>query len=756
MSSDARARRVALAGLISATLGGVTAPALAQQAAEGRALLEEIVVTATKREELLQDVPQTITAFSEQGIKDIAAQDFSGLLNSMSGVELRNVQAGQGGVTIRGVAELNSGNLYGGTGSASGLYLDEIPMTAAGLFPDINAFDLARVEVLKGPQGTLFGEGSLAGTVRLVANEPVSTGWGAAADLTYSSTEHGDSNTIINGMVNMPLVEDKLALRVVGYSKDMGGYIDTRLISTGEITEDTNTDDSEGGRATLLYTPNDRLSLSAEAVFSNADRGSRNRAGDDYIGSLSVPESADDEIRAYNGTLRYQFEGAELLATISSIDRNLDSVIDQAGLVPGVNFVFGLFGLSPVTGVFIDQTVETDTLTGEVRLVSTNDGPLQWTVGAFYKDLDSNYGLFADGVPSIPPQVWEAISQAISGGALTISEGYFTTGDSSNRQIAGFGEVSWDFNDSWQLIAGGRLFNEKRESTTAYGGLFPVLQGGPLPGSSQSEGDTTLFNPRVTLTYALRDDAMTYGTISRGFRSGGQNDLWTLVPGGNQDYDPEELTNYEIGFKSAWNDGRLLFNASAYYLDWTDLQAVTAEGTGGIGETIGNIGSAHSLGLDLELKAMPIDGLELSLAATLLEAETDEDVLVPDPAGGPAQTVPSGTRIPRTAEQTFSLGGTYRFGITDNLGGFLRANYTYVGDSISSITRPDDVVPSRSVVDLRAGIEGKNWQLYVFADNVTDEEIYLFQENFPDPVTGADQFYYGRPRTIGVNLRVNY
>lgn len=748
-----------LAGLTSVPMVLAIGPAHAEATPQVRAgtELEEIVVTASKREEKLQSVPQTITAFTDQSIKDVGAQDFSGLINSMAGVELRSVQSGQGGVTIRGVAEMNISNLFGGTGSATGLYLDEIPLTSAGFFPDVSSFDMARVEVLKGPQGTLFGEGSLAGTVRLVSNQPDAAKFGAAADLTYSSTDSGGDNQIYNGMINVPLVSDKLALRVVGFHKDLAGFIDTRDASTGHITKDTNDDQSEGGRVALLFTPSDRLSVSLSALISNADRGARNRATEDYVGTLSVPEKTQDDIRAYNGTLRFGFDAADLVVTTSYFTRDVDSIIDQGGLVPTVNFVFGLFGIDfPVTGVFINQQVSTDTLAAEARLVSNGNGPFKWTVGAFYKDLDSKYSLVSDGVPTVPVQIWEGISQYITGGALTIDQGFFTGGKASNKQLAAFGEVSYDFTDHWQVIAGGRIFDEKRKSTTSYGGVFPLLTGGPPPGTSDSKGDSTIFNPRLSVRYTFSDSAMAYFTYSRGFRSGGQNDLFALVPGGTQDFQPEKLTNYELGAKTAWLEGRMVLNAAAFYLDWKDLQAVTAEGPGGVGETIGNIGSASSKGIDAELHVLPVDGLDLSLAATLLKAETDETVYVPDSSGGSSIAVPKGTRIPRTAEHTLSVSGSYRFPITDSLNGFARASYAYVGDSIAALTRPDDKVPSHDTVDLRAGIEGGHWSAYVFAENLTNSKIYLMKESFPDPVTGQDQYYFGRPRTIGINVRVSY
>jgi outer membrane receptor protein involved in Fe transport len=750
---------MSVAASVAALAGSGVAHAQAQSEAPASSAgreLEEIVVTASKREEALQTVPQTIVAVSQQAIQDLGAQNFSGLLNSMSGVEMRNTQAGLGGVTIRGVSELNMGNLYGGTGSAAGLYLDEVPLTSAGIFPDISAFDLARVEVLKGPQGTLFGEGSLAGTIRLISNAPDPAGFGAAADLTYSSTEDGEDNQTYNGMVNVPLGE-KAAVRAVGFYKDMGGFIDARILSTGEIEKDMNDDKLSGGRFSFRYLPSDRTTLDLFAMVNSAERGNRNRATEDLIGTFSVAETTDDDLDVYNGTLTYRFDSADLVVTASYFDRSVDAVIDQAGLVGGVNYVFDLIGVPiDVVGVYIDQDISTETFAAEARLVSTRPGPFQWTAGLFYKDLQSDFSLISDAVPSVPPQVWVAISRAISGGQLSIEEGYFTTSEGSNEQLAAFGEVTWDFAEALTLVAGGRLFEEQRESTTQYGGVFPLLQGGPPPGQSKSDGEDTVFNPRLSLRYQFSDDLMTYGTISRGFRGGGQNDLWTLVPGGTQDYDPEYLTNYELGLKSTWNDGRLLFNAAAFYLDWEDLQAVTAEGTGGIGETIGNIGNAHSIGVDLELRAVVIDGLELGFAATFLQAEIDDDVQVPDPAGGPPLTVPEGTRIPKTAETTLSLNATYRTAITDRLGLFLRGTASYVGDSTASLTRSEDVVPSYTVLDLRAGVEGERWQAYLFADNVTDEEIYYYQVDFPDLATGQDQYFVGRPRTIGVNVRVRY
>ncbi|WP_137173744.1 TonB-dependent receptor plug domain-containing protein [Massilia sp. HP4] len=241
-------RGLALAGLIPVIpLTGLAQTAPPEPPAGGA--LETVVVTATRRALAMQDVPQTINVFSEKNLKDTGARDLTGLIGSMAGVELRQEQAGQGGVAVRGISELNMMNLYGGTGSATGMYLDEMPLSAGGRFPGIGAFDIQRVEVLKGPQGTLFGEGSLAGTVRFIANKPRFDQAAAAYQATASKTAGGGDNHALNAMVNLPL-GDKAALRLVAFEREDGGYMDARITDGRTVyrtLEDANSQRSRGG-----------------------------------------------------------------------------------------------------------------------------------------------------------------------------------------------------------------------------------------------------------------------------------------------------------------------------------------------------------------------------------------------------------------------------------------------------------------------------------------------------------------------------
>jgi len=744
-----------LASASAIALTALSAPANAQETDVGRRL-ETVTVTATKRAENAQDISQSLTVVSEEQLKLIGAQDFADLVNLTPGVELRNTQAGKGAISIRGVSELNTANLAGGTGSSVGFYLDEMPLAMAGYLPDIKSFDIQRVEVLKGPQGTLYGEGSLSGTIRLISNAPDQNEFAAGLDLTASSTKGGDGNHAFNGMVNIPLVQDKLALRVVGFDQSVGGFIETTDASGNPSSKNANYNDTTGGRASLLWTPTDRIDVTASVFISSADRGAPSVAKKDQVVAQSVASATEDDLSAYNLTAKFDLGFADLISSSSYFDREANGIVDQGGLVPQVNFVFGLFGVPmTVDGVYIDQWLETDAFAEEIRLVSTGDGPLDWTVGAFYKTHDSRLGFVSDGEPGIPSSVWVGLSQYLTGGAVTIPDGFSTDTSTETEQIAIFGEATYAFNEKFDVLVGGRLFKEKRDSTSSFSGVFPVLLGGPLPGTFSSDAEDEIFNPKIALTYHWNEDVLGYVTASRGFRSGGQNDLSVFVPGSPTEYEPEQLTNYEVGFKSTLAGGSVRLNAAAFYMEWEDLQSVIAEGPGGIGEVVGNIGAASSQGVEFELAAQLTDSLRLMLAGALIDATTDEAVQVPDPSGGGAVTVASGTRIPNVAESSFSAALDYDFSVTDSLDGFARASWSYVGGSTNYIVR-NQTVPAYNLVDLKLGIKRDGWSASIFANNVFNEDVLLSREITDNLADGEPRYTWGRPRTIGVNLALDF
>jgi iron complex outermembrane receptor protein len=750
-------RKIIVTCIASAFAGA----AMAQQAQGG---IETIVVTATKRAQGMQDVPQTINAFSEQSLKDMGAQDFASVANSMAGVEIRQEQAGQGGVAIRGISELNMGNLYGGTGSATGFYLDEMPLTAAGRFPGISPFDMQRVEVLKGPQGTLFGEGSLAGTVRFIANKPKFNKLDAAMDATYSKTEGGGANHALNVMGNIPLSDNVAALRFSLYEKKEGGYTDARITDGTTVfntINNANTEKSTGGRVALRIAPTNDLTITGTLITNDTNNGLRNRAAENsLIGSFSVAENTKDKLDAYNLNFEYAMSFADLVGNIAHSERKVTAYLDQGGLLGTVNGAYaGLAGLAgflgvpwvpAATGIYGLQNMNAKADTLELRLVSNDTGPLKWTGGGYHKKVSTLYALDANSTPAVPAASWAAVTTFLTGTA--VPDGLVSTSKATIKQTAVFGEVSYDITKQFQILGGGRMFKETRNSLSTWSSAFALLTGGAPPGIAATQKTASLFNPKVTATYKFTPDVMTYATYSQGFRSGGQNDFLALTPGAPADFKHERLMNHELGVKTTLLNNRLLFNVSAYYMKWKDLQQVVAQGIGGIGEAIGNVGDAHSTGFDLETKWKPTDRLDLNFNMALLKAELDNSVVLGPSAGN--VTVPNGTRIPGTSKQSFSLGATYRYPVLGDLTGFLGGRVTSRGDIITNLPTFMQTTPGATTADIKFGVESKKWQVYGFIDNLNNKLVALREDPTGDILTGQRSFNTGRPRTVGINFRM--
>lgn len=718
--------------------------------------LQTINVTATKRSQNIREVPQTIEAYSKKMLEDMGAKDVSDVVRVTPGVELRSTQPGVGGVAIRGITELNLGSLNGATGSATGLYIDEIPVTAAGLFPEINTFDLERVEILKGPQGTLFGEGSLAGTVRLITVKPDLKRLEAGVDASASSVTGGGKGHNLNAMVNVPLSSGVAGLRVTLFDREEPGYVDTRLTSTNAIVPDTNWAKTRGGRLSLRLQPAKGHTIDLTAMTSDAKRGGDTRATADFIGAHSVLDSATDRIDTGNLTYQFATPAVNYLATVSTMKRDMKRITDQLGLVALTNQLNPAFGLPLVTGVYAPQDVTTDTTTLEVRAVSNDSGPLKWTAGAFFKEHEFTYRLTSQSVPLTPPAAYAAISSALTGGLFNDPYSILSDTKARTRQTALFGEVSYDLTSQWQLLAGLRLFREQRNSTTQYGGVIlyiPAAFGGPItpPGTVSSTATDNVTNPRVTVTYKASKDLLTYASMSRGFRSGGQSDLFFTVPGSSPTFRPEKLTSTELGVKSTHLGGQMTLDASLFLMDWKDLQITVGKGPGGAGEVFGNIGDARSTGADLSMRFRPIAALELQAGLTVIDAKTQQAVTLPDPRGNGTIPVASGARIPGTARQTASLSATYRQALGQGMTGLVRFGMNHRGDVVSYLFAQNQPVAGYTTADLRLGLEADRWSAYLGVTNLTNARIQMVREAFD--FNGQPLIFWGRPRTLGLNLR---
>ena len=738
-------------------------------------VLEEVLVTATKREASLSEVPQSISAYSVTELEDIGAQDFSGLVEAVPGVELRSSQAGSGSIAVRGISEQKV--VSGGSGAAAGFYLDEVPLTVAGNLADVKSFDVARIEVLRGPQGTLYGEGSMTGAIRLVTEKPSTEAFAGKLDMTYADIKDGSEDQIVNVMLNIP-VTDNFAIRAVGFYNEAGGFIDQVDWNTGvPVGNDANDAETTGGRISARWEATDKLTISALYMNSDADRGALSMANDDLMQAVSVDTSMDDELDIYNLTIEYGFSWADLVASSSWFKRDTLRISDLGGLIPAIDQIFAPAGFGPFNSAFTDEAINAEAFTQEIRLVSNGEGPWQWTAGVFYKDHEHQFAfnglsdpvvpgaavtptaaffqmLFLEGcvlgVPVSPP----GCSADQMSRIVPISDLYTFDTQGTIEQMAVFGEVSYDINEQWQILLGARVFSEERDSFHDDGGLFPLLLAQNLPARYVTKGDEDVVSPKLTLKYQANDDLMFYGTYSEGFRSGGQNDFFSILPGAVESYDSETLTNYEFGVKNQLLGGRVAISAAVYYMEWEDIQLNVIEGPGGLSEAADNAGDASSTGIDFEMQALLAEGLDLSIGATLVEAETEDNLELPTALGAPGIPVPAGTRLPGVAEKSFNAALNYRFPLSDALTGMARLSYSYTDGALSTLSS-SLVSPSYSIVNLRVGVESENWQLALFSNNLLDEEIVYHASVFQSPWVGAENTV-GRPRTVGLNVRFSF
>lgn len=769
--------------LVSSALAALT---MATSAAAQQTQDNEIIVTANKREQSVQDVPIAINVLTEEQLRASGATDIGSALQDVAGVEFRSEQTGTGAIAIRGIAELNTGNINGSTGTAVGLYIDESPFSIGGFFPQAAVFDAARLEVLRGPQGTIFGEGSLAGTIRVVTNKPDSTKVAAAIEGNVGSVKSGGTNSGVNGMVNLPIVKDKVALRVVGFWQEDAGWIDrtaarvtaqflpqanpilgpaapdVRTIWTkSTTTPDANFADSWGGRAALAITPNDTFSATASVLLSRSDRGFPNRGGRDGTGYVSSDKvGMKDDFEMYSLVLEQKLDFGSLLSSSNYFKRRIDQTTDQFGITPLANQIgVPLSGGQLVfQGSRTDNTLRVKEFNQELRFVSAFTGPFQLTAGGFYRNRDVAFRIRGPQEPLTPA----AIANVLCGGAC----GYTLPGSgdldalttSTSRQIAVFAEGTFDISPELQFLVGSRYFDDKRKSSTIATSLFSGL---PFPQTFNSNGEDNVFNPRVSLRWQPNSDVTAYASFSRGFRSGGQNDLFVLVAGStpaDQTFKSERLSAYEVGLKTQFGaTGR--FNAAVFYNDWSNLQVVTKEGVGGVGEIIGNAGSARSYGIDLDASYEVAKGLVIAANTTLISSKL-EDVL----ASG---TLINEARIPGTAN--FTAGGSinYTFPISNTVEGFARASVTHRGEALSGLLRlgtPVEMIPDYTTIDLRAGATIGIARFEVYAENITNSFVPLSVFYSPnasnprggDPLTGNALYFQGSPRVIGARVSFRY
>lgn len=698
------------------------------------AVIEEVRVTANKREQNLQDVAASLSALTGDDLNRIGAVGAQDYLAQIPGVNYNALGRGRSPVIVRGISTIST-TILGDSQSTSAIYIDDLPSLqrwGAWTSTDPNTFDVERVEVLRGPQGTLFGSGALGGALRVINNKPDASEFQSSIDIGQSFTEGGDDSSSFNAMLNIPLIEDELSLRVVGFSRNDGGYID----NTHRNEKNVNSGEMKGGRMMLAYTPNDDLSLRFTATHQAdiVDDGSATfrdiNDGGRYEYNGVDPEFSDVSISIYNLAVDYDFEGA--LFTSSTTYSQRDSFLNL-DLVSLVDAIFET-GLDPDENNY-SSTEDVETFAQEFRLVSQDNSDLQWTVGAFF--LDQKITTIQD---------WTADNL---GGDDIVIESLFLP---HVREQAIFGEITYQLSDQLSLTAGGRWFDNSFELE------IPVNQGvlaNPTLPLTKEASDS--FTPKFSVSYHATDTVHLYASATKGFRVGQVNIVVAPDEGVPQSYAPDSLWNYELGMKSFLLDGRLRLNAAAYYIDWSDIQLQRQKQllSGVILNFNDNAGDAVSKGIEVEATYLAGENWELGTSLSYTDATLES---VAEVEGVDDRGIVAGATLPGTPDFTMSNYIQYTAAeLPNDLAGYIRLGHQHVGQMVTNIVNQDHLYSDTyNSFNLRAGLFYQNYEVALYVNNLTDNDAATSKYGLDFFNQNTFRAYRLKPRTMGLTFRVDF
>jgi len=762
-------------GTLMAQDASTTAPAPAQSATDDAAAkakpgekpteLEAVLVTAGKRIENIREVPSSISVISEDEIENLHATQLSDFQALVPGLYVStNGAPGKTQLSLRGVAPLSSG-------ATVGTYLDETPLGSSGIYQAANFFaldllpyDIARIEVLRGPQGTLYGAGSMGGLVKYVTVAPdlVNKEFRVGGGLSDVSNS-GDLGWNMRFGANIPLVTDSVALRLSYASNDLPGYIDNSV--DGE--EDINGGSQTSARAALLW-QGEAASLNLVAMRQTIDSDNNALVAldpetqdplyGDLTNSVFVGEKFNKDVDYFSATVNWDLGWADFVSATAYSETS--SLVRQDTTLLYGEFANLVLGLDEVGSSYFDIGLDMNKFSQEFRLVSKATGPFEWMLGVFYTDEDALQTQTLklnqlDGT-SLPPP-YDAY------GTLAVLEI-----PSNYKEMAFFANGSYRFNDVFKLNGGVRYAENDQDfsQNVTDGILLPI---GETPNSS-SEG---VFTWSLSPQFQVSEDAMLYATVATGYQPGGPN---VVVDGLPSAVDSSTLTNYEIGLKSQSADRRFLFDLTGFYIDWSDIQVASV--VNGISGLV-NAGKASSKGIELSTAYQVTDAFSLGLNAAYTDSKLDEDYpLISIPSGPYLVEITSGLEgdvLPYVPDWSWTGTANYDIqldnGWTAHFGGALR----WVGDRsngttnvqeildpsttpptvlVSTVTPPLDL-ESYWALDLNAAFEKENWSLRAYAKNVTDERGYQSIGDITSAVTGVTNKLNAapiQPRTFGIEF----
>jgi len=668
-------------------------------AAADQRQLDEIIVTAQKREQNIQDVPMGITAMSGDELSSRGIDSILDLATSVPGLDVQE-NGFQRRIHLRGM-----GNTAGNE-ALVGTYLDEVGMTTdTDEALAVPIYDLERVEVLKGPQGTLYGAGALGGTIRFITKDPVLDSFNGKADISTSFVKGGDPDYEVKGAVNIPLIEDELALRIAGVYSKAGGWMDQPALSR----ENINDPELASLRIKTLWRPTESFEAKLMAVIHRNNAGAPTAALDengDYTQSTIAPlttPSLEDDYELYNLSLSQDFNGMNFLSSTSYIEatRTTENFGRPLSLFPAP---------APPISLLVDVVKDFVIFTQEIRLASDNSGPLSWLVGGYYRDAEIK---------------GDALTQLDFGSGMPPFAQSPFLNDQFSDSWAVFGDISYGLTDRLSVGVGLRYFEDDREAV--------------VNGVAQAETFDAV-SPRFYGSYELTDAINLYTNIAKGFRSGGFNGF------GQPAYEPESAWSYEIGSKMQLWDGMLSTDLALFYTEFSDYQGTGIFPPPALPNAFtNNGGEAEVIGVEWAILWSPVEQLTLGFNGTYVNAEVTKQSALPG-----STNVNVGDELNLIPDYSFSLSADYEFNWSNTIPGFARLDYSQTGHSYNRFRNIGPQLEGRSdiinMLNARIGATKDDWRFELFAQNLLDENGSI------DAFEGIGLGSRPQPRTVGVSV----
>lgn len=754
-------------GICAMMLTASSYPALAQ-AGSGQAASDaraeegpqEIVVTATRRETSLQSTSESLQVLTGDALNARGSTDFNSFFLAVPSLaQSDNRGPGNTRYSLRGVQS--------GGEPLVGVYYDEMPLLGSpgesldpgGSQPDIHFWDIERVEVLKGPQGTLYGNGSAGGAIRIITSKPKADRIEGAARASLGTIAHGEGTGSFDAMLNLPIVTDRLALRTTGFYQRRGGYIDEIYLGT----KDANRAEVYGGRATLRWTPTDDTTIDLSGYYQKTASDAKFEVfegfGNKPVAASLVQTPFDDRLMLANLTVEQKLGFAALTYSGSYQNRRVTRNIDQTRFV-----IYGIAGVP--TSVCPESSLQDrscialinagpfgtvaplDTFgvernrswVHELRLTSSGSGPFQWTLGLFHENrrTQRNGAVAAtndDGV-------------IVPAGDLYQNTLFARNNEGTRKQIAVYGDLSYDLAQGLTATAGFRWFDIKRTEDQTLLVAFGGGQTGPQPTQRYKEKDAVF---RGKLSWQATDDLLVYAIAAQGYRVGGPNQpvgFTTSAP----PFNPDQLWNYELGWRASLMDRVMTLNGAVYYIDWKNVQFVTTDPTGAF-TLIGNAGNAAVKGFELEANLSPARGLNLSGGV----GYTDARFKGAQPVQGlPENQTRDGGRLPGVPRWSTTANLSYTTPISAETDLVLSGDWSYRSGQTTGFipgVRNFRRLPGYHVVNARATVKFDQWDIGVEASNLFDVMPMISGRVVPD-----EPFQYAtiQPRTFSLVANVRF